>query len=192
MILQFLEDWLSKDMSRQTFLSHRQYTLDLLWRLGCLMNWEKSELEPTQIFEFVGITYNLKQAWSCLHKRSWKESSSSTALPSKLVSSSSKMAEVDNITQQSRILVPWGRIHLRIIQLNLNTCWSPQKQPQSFPIKVWDKSLEEIKCWTDSQDLFKGYLLHPPEPQITLCTDSSMEGWGPMLGPTKCMGHGPS
>jgi len=60
MIHQYLEDWLSKDMSRQTLLIHRQYTLVLVQRLECLINWGKLELEPTQVFEFVGIIYNLE------------------------------------------------------------------------------------------------------------------------------------
>jgi len=40
MIHQYLVDELNKDMSRQTLLRHRQYTLVLVRRLGCLMNWE--------------------------------------------------------------------------------------------------------------------------------------------------------
>jgi len=85
-------------------------------------------------------------------------------------------------------MVLWGRILLRTPQLNLNTCGSPQKQPQTFPIQVWEESLDVIKCWTDGRNLFKGSPLHPPEPQITLCTDASMEGWGAHVGTHKMYG----
>jgi len=59
---------------------------------------------------------------------------------------------------------------------------SPQMQPQSFPIKVWDETLDEIK---DGQTV---KVLSSSRTSITLCMDASMEGGGTQVGTHKMCG----
>ena len=59
-IHQYLVDWLVRDASHQVCL---QYTPDLVkicQELGWLVNLEKLELEPKQIFVFVGYQFDLR------------------------------------------------------------------------------------------------------------------------------------
>ena len=46
-------------MSRESCAKHRDLVLLLCEELGWLVNWEKSELIPQEVFAFVGICYNL-------------------------------------------------------------------------------------------------------------------------------------
>ena len=55
-IHQYLDAWLVRARSHQVCLQHTQ---DLV-RIGRLVNLEKSELEPKQIFNFVGYRFDLK------------------------------------------------------------------------------------------------------------------------------------
>ena len=59
-IHQYLDDWLVRARSHQTCLQHTQTLVALCRELGWLVNKEKSELEPTQVFNFVGYQFDLK------------------------------------------------------------------------------------------------------------------------------------
>ena len=59
-IHQSLDDWLVRATSHQVCLQHTQDLVKMCQKLGWLVNLEKSELEPKQIFEFVGYQFDLK------------------------------------------------------------------------------------------------------------------------------------
>ena len=60
-IHQYLDDWLVRATSHQTCLQHTQMLVDLCRELGCLVNKEKSELDPKQVFNFVGYQFDLRE-----------------------------------------------------------------------------------------------------------------------------------
>ena len=62
-IHQYLDDWLVRARSHQICLQHTQDLVKLCQDLGWLVNLEKSELEPKQIFDFVGYQFNLRAGW---------------------------------------------------------------------------------------------------------------------------------
>ena len=57
---QYLDDWLVRARSHQVCLQHTQDLVKICQELGWLVNLDKSELEPNQIFDFVGCQFNLK------------------------------------------------------------------------------------------------------------------------------------
>ena len=60
-IHQYLDDWLVRATSHQTCLQHTQTLVAPCRELGWLVNKEKSELEPKQIFNFLGYQFNLRE-----------------------------------------------------------------------------------------------------------------------------------
>ena len=60
-IHQFLDDWLVKATSHQTCLQYTQTLVALCRELGWLVNKEKSELDPKQVFNFVGYQFDLRE-----------------------------------------------------------------------------------------------------------------------------------
>ena len=60
-IHQYLDDWLVRAKSPQVCLQHTQKLMTLCKDLGWLVNEEKSELEPKQIFNFVGYQFDLEE-----------------------------------------------------------------------------------------------------------------------------------
>ena len=58
---QYLDDWLVQARSHQTCLQHTQTLVALCHDLGWVVNMEKSELDPKQVFEFVGYQFDLKE-----------------------------------------------------------------------------------------------------------------------------------
>ena len=60
-IHQYLDDWLVRAPTLHTCLQHTQTLVTLCQELGWLVNKEKSELAPKQVFNFVGYQFDLKE-----------------------------------------------------------------------------------------------------------------------------------
>ena len=60
-IHQYLDDWLVRATSHQICLQHTLTLVALCRELGWLLNQEKSELDPKQVFNFVGYQFNLRE-----------------------------------------------------------------------------------------------------------------------------------
>ena len=58
-IHQYLDDWSLRAQCRETCLQHTQTLLALCQQLGWVVNMKKSELEPQQVFNFVGYQFDL-------------------------------------------------------------------------------------------------------------------------------------
>ena len=58
-IHQYLDDWLLRAPSQEICLQHTRTLLDLCQGLGWLVNMQKSELVPQQVFNFVGYRFDL-------------------------------------------------------------------------------------------------------------------------------------
>ena len=58
--IQYLDDRLVRAASHQVCLQHTQNLVKICQELGWLVNLEKSELEPKQIFDFVGYQFDLR------------------------------------------------------------------------------------------------------------------------------------
>ena len=56
---QYLDDWLVRASSHRDCLQHTQVLVKMCQKLGWLVNLEKSELEPKQVFDFVGYQFDL-------------------------------------------------------------------------------------------------------------------------------------
>ena len=70
-IHQYLDDWLVRARSHHTCLQPTQ-TLVALCQLGWLVNTEKSELDPKQVFNFVGYQFDLKEGKVKLTPERWQ------------------------------------------------------------------------------------------------------------------------
>jgi len=189
MLHQYLYDWLGKSMTRVGLIQDRDLALNLVQEMGCIVNWEKSELVPTQHFEFVGVVYDLVKGlvMPALEKRDRLKEFVQPFLESDMVTAR-HFQQINGFLNNMQPLVPWGRIHTRILQMNLNSHWSPQKLPQNHKLPVWEESLEEVLWWLEETNFFRGAPLHPPESQITMFTDASKGGWGAHVDNKKMCG----
>ena len=61
-LYQYLDDWLIRSQSQEETQVNTQAVVDLTQSLGWIINQEKSELNPTQVFSFVVNKYHLDSA----------------------------------------------------------------------------------------------------------------------------------
>ena len=59
---QYLDDWPIRAQSQEEAQVNTQTVVDLTQSLGWIINQEKSELKPAQVFSFVGYEYHLDSA----------------------------------------------------------------------------------------------------------------------------------
>ena len=123
-IHQYLHDWLVRATSHQTCLQHTQTLVALCRELGWLVNKEKSELDPKQVFNFVGYQFNLKEGKVRPTSEHWQAliDKIQTTL-SGLVCPVRQFMSLIGLLTATEKQVHLGRLHMRPIQWHLKNNW---------------------------------------------------------------------
>ena len=130
------DDWLVRASSHQVCLRHTQDLVKICQKLGWLVNVEKSELEPKQVFNFVGYQFDLSagrvrptpDCWQNLQDKILEILS----LPACPVWQFMSLIGLLTATEKQ---VHLGRLHMRPIQWHLkNNWWVPESLEKVIPI----------------------------------------------------------
>ena len=181
-IHQYLDDWLVRAGSYQACLRHTQELVQLCRRLGWIVNLEKSELEPKQVFNFVGYQFDLKAGWVRPTPDRWQ------ILQEKILKILSQptcpvrqfMSLIGLLTATEK-QVFLGRLHMRPIQWHLKNNWRvPEALEKVIPVP---RSLHpHLEWWLDENNILRGQPPHPLKHALQIFTDASKEGWDAHLG----------
>ena len=181
-IHQYLDDWLVRAPDQETCQLHTQTLLALCHELGWVVNMEKSELTPQQVFNFVGYRFDLLSGRVLPTQDRW------IALQQKLqfikgtdcCSVRQFMSLIGLLTATEKQV--WaGRLHMRPVQWHLKRHWHvPESLEKIIPVPL---SLHpHLEWWLDETNVLKGQPLHPLQHALQIFTDASNEGWGAHLG----------
>ena len=142
---------------------------------------EKSELDPKQVFDFIGYQFNLKEGkvrpnpdrWQTLNAKVKKLLSWPTCPVWQLMS-------LIGLLTATKKQIHLGRLHMRPIQQHLKTDWRvPESLEKVIPIP---RSLHpHLKWWLEEDDVLLGQPLHSLKHAVPIFTDTSKEGWGAYL-----------
>ena len=180
-IHQYLDNWLIRSQSQEESQRDTQAVVDLTQSLGWIINQEKSELKPTQVFSFVGYEYHLDSALvRPTHERWLKLQDLILRLKSKRVLTARCLMSLIGLLASAEKMVPEGRLHMRPFQFHLKEHW---RYPQSLDnLLPWTEAIvAHLDWWQNPSKVMKGADLHPKEHSIQLFTDASNEGWGAHL-----------
>ena len=123
-IHQYLDNWLVRARSHQVCLQHTQDLVKICQELGWLVNLEKSELEPKQIFDFVGYQFDLRAGRVRPTPDRWQnlqdKISEILSLPTCPVQQFMSLIGLLTATEKQ---VHLGRLHMRHIQWHLKNNW---------------------------------------------------------------------
>ena len=181
-IHQYLDDWLVRAPDQETCQLHTQTLLALCHEQGWVVNMEKSELTPQQVFNFVGYRFDLLSGRVLPTQDRW------IALRQKLqfikgrncCSVRQFMSLIGLLTATEKQV--WaGRLHMRPVQWHLKRHWHvPESLEKIIPVPL---SLHpHLEWWLDETNVLKGQPLHPLQHALQIFTDASNEGWGAHLG----------
>ena len=146
-----------------------------------LVNLDKLELEPKQIFDFVGYQFDLKvgrvrptpDRWQNLQEKILEILGQPTCPVWQFMS-------LIGLLTATEKQVHLGRLHMRPIQWHLKNSWRvPESLEKVIPIP---KSLHpHLQWWLQEDNVLSGQPLHPIKHALQLFTDASKEGWGAHL-----------
>ena len=174
-IHQYLDDWLVRAKSYQTCLQHTRLLVQMCQELGWLVNLEKSELEPKQVFDFVGYQFDLKSGRVRPTPDRWQNLQDKIhtllLLPACPVRQFMSLIGLLTATEKQ---VHLGRLHMRPIQWHLKNNW---RVPESLEKVI---SLP-MRWWLEESNVLYGQPLHPVKHALQIFTDASKEGWGAHL-----------
>ena len=175
-IHQYLDDWLVRATSHQTCLQHTQTFVALCRELGWLVNKEKSELDPKQVFNFVGDQFDLREGKVRPTPERWQ------TLTDKILSILSSLVcpvrqFMSLILTATEKQVHPGRLHMRPMQWHLKHNWRvPESLEKVIPVP---RSLHpDLRWWLEESNVLPGQSLHPLKHALQIFTDTSKEGWG--------------
>ena len=135
-IHQYLDDWLVRAKSPQVCLQHTQKLMTLCKDLGWLVNEEKSELEPKQIFNFVGYQFDLKEGRVRPTEDRWQTLTDKIRfIMSVPVCPVRQFMSLIGLLTATEKQVHLGRLHMRPIQWHLKNIWRvPESLDKVIPV----------------------------------------------------------
>ena len=180
-IHQYLDDWLVRASTHDTCLHHTQTLITLCQELRWLVNREKSELVPQQVFNFVGYQFDLKVGRVRPTEEHWQTLTDKIrSILSDPVCPLRKFMSLIGLLTTTEKQVHLGRLHMRPIQWHLKNNWRvPESLEKVIPVP---KSLHpHLRWWLEESNVLLGQPLHPLNHALQIFTDASNEGWGAHL-----------
>ena len=175
---QYLDDWMIRSQSQEEARVNTQAVVDLTQSLSWIINQEKSELKPTQVFSFVGYEYHLDSA-PVKPTREMAQTSGFDPKTQVKTYLDCKMFDVANWVACLK-MVPEGCLHMRLFQFHLKEHWRYPQSLDSLP--PWTEAIcAHLDWWQNPSNVMRGADLHPKDRSIQLFTDASNEGWGAHL-----------
>ena len=175
-IHQYLDDWLVRATSHRDCLQHMRVLVKMCRDLGWMVNLEKSELEPKQVFNFVGYQFDLESGWVRPTPDQWQNLQGKIlellALPACSVREFMSLIGLLTATEKQ---VHLGRLHMRPIQWHLKSNW---RIPESLVIPLPRSSHPHLQWWLKEGNVLTSQPLHPIQHALQIFTDTSKEGWG--------------
>ena len=178
---QYLDDRLVRASTHDTCLQHTQTLVTLCQELGWLVNKEKSELVPKQVFNFVGYQFDLKEDKIRPTEERWQTLTEKIrSILSDPVCPVRQFMSLIGLLTATEKQVHLGRLHMRPIQWHLKNNWRvPESLEKVIPVP---KSLQpHLRWWLEESNVLLDQPLHPLKHALQIFTDASKEGWGTHL-----------
>ena len=176
----YIDDLLPRDQIRLRVFDNSQFLLDLLPKLGWRVNVGKSLLIPSQDFTYVGVRYlTLQGIMIPPEDRLVKIFNAIQPLLRGQVTARftlSLLGLLNSVEKQ----VPFGRIHIRPIQVALRSQFQLALHPLDTPVSFLHlpDCIQALHWWLDPRNLTKGQPLGLFVPDLTLYTDATLQCWG--------------
>ena len=159
----------------------RDFLLWLCQELGIRVNLMKSSLTPSQTIDYLGMRLQ-----TCpfrvfpAPKRVLNLSSLIHYFSSFPLQPIPMWRQLLVVMSSMSPLVPGSRLRMRSLQLRLNV--GARFLTDSEAVSWDDSYLEDLRWWSVASHLTVGHPLGIPQPDLSLFTDASDNGWGASLG----------
>ena len=185
----YLDDWLIRADTPEQAQLHTQTTIKVLQFLGWIISFEKSDLTPSQDFQFIGMQFNTRRFTVVpLPKMRVKVQSVHQHWMANRNITARDLHRLLGMLVFMASLVRRGRLRLRPVQWWAATAWCQRTGNWSDRIQVPQWVLSEVAWWS-SPAVLQGLPLATKETEVTLFTDASSSGWEAQLGSRSTQGQ---
>ena len=178
----YLDDWLVRALSPKQAEEHTNTVLELLRRLGWLVNWDKCNLVPSQVFTFLGLTFDTKAA---LVRPGQKGLDSLCEMVKAIrVGQFYTARHLSSLIGKAKHWAPYtrrGKLHLRKTQEWLKRRWNQSRWNWEQLLQADSRLTKQLRWWTLPGNTSLGVRLHTPAPSQDMFTDACPTGWGARL-----------
>ena len=162
-------------LSEQVLLA-LETVLQLCGTLGIVVNWEKSQLIPTQRMVYLGVVLDsISFRASPALERVEKLLSIGDVFLSCVRQPVSSWLELLGVLLSMIQLVPGGRLRMRSFQFTLRKHWN--HVDQSVLVEWTPEICQDLDWWLDRDRLERGVSLEQVSPLLDLWSDASDVGW---------------
>ncbi len=190
-LLQYFDDWLIHQQSKRLLMQNLGTVWQTVTRLGLIPNVEKSELVPTQDFNYVGM--NFMTALGIVRVPLDRVQNVLTLVFSILdvveISARKYLSLLGTLNATAEFII-LGRLHLRPLQFYLLFHWVAHRCSLDMSIPLSRDFKRHLRWWAKRDRYLAGVLMSQPEPELFLTTDASKVGWGAHLEPLGLMFQG--
>ena len=174
----YLDNWLIRADTPEQAQQHAQTTIKVLQFFGWIINFEKSDLTPSQDFQFIGMQFNTRRfTVAPLPKMRVKVQSVHQHWMANPNITARDLHRLLGILVFMASLVRWGRLHLHPVQRWAATAWCQRTGNWSDRIQVPQWVLSEVAWWS-SPAVLQDLPLAAREMEVTLFTDAFSSGLG--------------
>ena len=164
----YLDDWLIRADTPEQAQLHAQTTIRVLQFLGWIINFEKSDLTPSQDFQFIGMQFNTRRfTVAPLPKMHLKVQSVHQHWMANPNITARDLHRLLGMLVFMASLVRRGRLRLRPVQWWAATAWCQRTGNWSDRIQVPLWVLSEVAWWS-SPAVLQGLPLVTKETEVTL------------------------
>ena len=185
---QFLDDWLCKALTEEECRLHSHLVVRLVQELGWIVNFEKSDLIPRQVFNFIGTRYNLVDYTVFLTEDNLIKLKDrlSQLRCGQMLSANQWQQVIGSLASQEK-LVRFGLHHTKPFHWHLSRHWNAQRDPPEMIIPVSEDIITEVNWWLKIDLSMAEPVVRPP-PDVRIYTDACTTGWGAHVGETVVKG----
>ncbi|XP_071971333.1 uncharacterized protein [Engystomops pustulosus] len=181
LLIPYLDDLLLISSSEEILLSQRDTTIAVLENLGWIINFEKSNLQPSTRLKFLGILLDSVHQYSLLPEEKIKNLTLQVSLfQSRQKCSIREAMKLLGLLTSCIAGVPWAQNHKRDLQNWILSSWDKNlnhlEKKTNIPLGV--KS--SLNWWKTVENLSRG-LKWSNWPVTSILTDASRTGWGAKL-----------
>ena len=181
----YLDDILLRAPSRQQLLCDLKRAIDVLESVGYVINYGKSELEPSLDLTFIGgrLRTDLGRVFLPDDRRESLIRLAQSFRVGELKSAKTWLALM-GVMAASIQVVPFARLRMRPLQLHFLHRWNSLHNLLTDMLVVPFCLADHIRWWTIPSNLNCGMPLSPRPYTHVVTTDASGRGWGGLLDDT--------
>lgn len=178
-LFQYLDDWMGDARKELEAQARSRALVHCCTELGFEINFEKSELIPTQHFDFLGSHYNLELGIVSITQKNLKKVLLAARSFVQLQTASAKkwQSVIGTLGAQDQ-LIPFGRFHVRPLQVCLHQHWRQGRDPETSLVPLSQEVVAALEWWSVQSNLTTGVPLAFPPFSLRIYSDASLEGWG--------------